>query len=298
MIREVRRWFYENGFVEVETPVLVRAPAPEPSIETFRIPSAGISDSMPGMRHDLFLIPSPELAMKRLLARGMDRIFQITHVFRREERGPLHLPEFTLLEWYRTGCDYRALMDDCESLLAATARVVGNEWQVPLPHGGTCSIIPPFHRISVSSAFETYAGWVPGPAPDPDRFDMDMVERVEPGLPHDRPVFLMDYPASMASLARLKPDNPEVAERVELYAGGMELANGFSELNDPEEQARRFEADMEKRRELGLQTYPMPEDFLRDLAHMPDAAGMAMGLDRLLMFLFGVRDIGEVVAFC
>ncbi len=282
--------------MEVETPALVGAPAPEPSIETFRIPSAGFSASTPGKRHDLFLAPSPELAMKRLLAQGMDRIFQITHVFRKEERGGLHLPEFTMLEWYRVGCDYLALMDDCESLLPAAAMVVRDDFVVPLPGGGACSVEPPFHRLAVNEAFERYAGWVPGPCPDPDRFDMDMVEKVEPNLPVDRPLFLMDYPASMASLARLKPNNPEVAERVELYAGGMELANGFSELNDPEEQARRFRTDMERRRELGLQAYPMPEDFLRDLSRMPPAAGMAMGIDRLMMFLLGVRDIGEVVA--
>ncbi len=297
VMRALRRWFYQQGFVEVQTPVLINAPAPEPSIETFCVPGAGISRTHPGKRHDLYLIPSPELHMKRLLAKGMEKIFQITPVFRREEYGKMHLPQFTMLEWYRASHDYSTLMEDCESLMSAAARGAGLEDQIPLEGGGVCSISGPFIRMTVNQAFETYAGWIPGPEPDPDRFDMDMVEKVEPGLPMDRPVFLFDYPASMASLARLKPSDPEVAERVELYAGGIELANGFSELNNPDEQRRRFIKDMEKRRESGLKSYPMPEEFMKALENMPPAAGMALGIDRLLMFLFGTRDITEVVAF-
>jgi lysyl-tRNA synthetase class 2 len=235
--------------------------------------------------------------MKRLLARGMERIFQITPVFRKDERGAFHLPEFTMLEWYRTDCDYTVLMEDCESLLNHAALAAGHVTGLPLPGAGTLDISSPFQRITVEDAFETYAGWTPGPDPDPDRFNIDMVEKVEPALPRDRPVFLMDYPASMASLSRLKPGNPAVAERVELYAGGMELANGFSELNDPQEQRARFMEDMKRREEAGLQPYPVPEEFLQDLSDMPPAAGMALGIDRLVMLLVGISDIRKVVAF-
>ncbi len=289
----MRRWFHDRDFVEVRTPVLTRAPAPEPSIETFCIRAADAPDAC-GSQQDLFLIPSPELAMKRLLAKGMRRIFQIGPVFRKDENGAFHLPEFTLLEWYRTGADYRCLMEDCESLLGAAAVAAGHDHEIPLPDGSCLDITPPFYRMSVQQAFEKYAGWTPGPEPDPDRFNLDMVEKVEPCLMLHGPVFLMDYPASMASLARLKPGNPEVAERVEFYAGGMELANGFSELNDPDEQAARFEEDRIKRRELGLHPYPMPDEFLNDLGRMPPSAGMALGIDRLVMLLECSRDIREV----
>lgn len=296
IIRAVRCWFQEEGFVEVRTPALTRAPAPEPCIETFRIPASAMEFHARNSSEDLFLIPSPELDMKRLIARGMKAIFQIGPAFRREERGSLHLPEFTLLEWYRTDADYNALMDDCQALLRITAMAAGSDGKLPLPGGGICSLSAPFHRITVTRAFEEHAGWIPGADPDPDRFNLDMVEKIEPALPADAPVFLMDYPASMASLARLKPHDPSVAERVELFAGGMELANGFSELTDPEEQAARFMQDMKKRAELDMQTYPWPEDFLRDLAHMPPCAGMAMGIDRLVMLLLGAEDIHKVTA--
>lgn len=296
IIRAVRRWFQEEGFVEVQTPVLINAPAPEPSIETFRIPAAHTAPDSEGHRRDLFLIPSPELGMKRLIARGMEKIFQIGPVFRREENGSLHLQEFTLLEWYRTGADYAALMDDCEALLRVAAMSAGRDSDIPLPGGGTCCLSAPFPRITVALAFQKYAGWTPGPDPDPDRFNLDMAEKVEPGLPVDVPIFLMDYPASMASLARLKPRDPSVAERVELFAGGMELANGFSELTDSKEQAARFAEEMKKRAELGMQAYPWPEAFLNDLVHMPPCAGMAMGIDRLVMLILKARDINEVTA--
>ncbi len=234
--------------------------------------------------------------MKRLLAEGLEKIFQITPVFRREENGSMHLPEFTMLEWYRTDADYNELMEDCESMLQTAAQAAGHENKILLPDGrGFCDISTPFPRLTVNDAFEKYAGWRPGPTPDPDRFDLDMVEKVEPAISRNRPLFLMDYPASMASLARLKPGRQDVAERVELFAGGMELANGFSELIDGEEQRRRFLHDMEIRKKQGLQTYPMPEAFLEAVEAMPPAAGMALGIDRLMMLLFGAKDIREVV---
>ncbi len=296
IIRSLRNWFHSRGFVEVQTPLLVTAPLPEASIQTFRIEGAARAPGRPGMPLDLYLAPSPELYMKRLLARGMEKIFQISPVFRREENGSHHLPEFTMLEWYRAGTDYTSLMEDCESMLRFIAKDSGIT--PPDMDGHYSDFSRPFMRLTVAQAFEIHAGWKPGPSPDPDRFNRDMVEKVEPGiLSCNRPVFLTDYPASMASLARLKPSNPEVAERVELYAGGMELANGFSELNDPEEQAERFRLENARRRKIGLDPYPWPEEFLHDLKQMPEAAGMAMGVDRLVMLLTGARDIREVTAF-
>ncbi len=288
IIQGIRQYFLDQGFLEVQTPLLVRAPAPERHIQTF---SVGIGE---GRR---FLIPSPELQMKRLLAQGAEKIFQLGPVFRKGERGRQHLPEFTMLEWYRAEADYTALMADCEGLFAAIAGTLGQNPDTLVYSGREIDITPPFLRITVEKAFSSLAGWTPGPCPDPDRFDEDLVTKVEPGLPADRPVFLMDYPASMASLARLKPGRKDVAERVELYCAGTELSNGFSELTDPEEQAKRFREELELRKKAGLEEYPWPEEFLEALNHMPPCAGMALGVDRLVMLFADSPDIDGVVAF-
>ncbi len=290
IIQAVRQYFTDQGFIEVQTPLLVRAPAPERNIRTFSV-------NQGGAKGRLFLIPSPELNMKRLLAQGLDKIFQLGPVFRMEERGRFHLPEFTMLEWYRTGADYNRLMKDCESLLTAICLAMDLDQRNIPWNGRGIDMSPPFPRLTVEQAFFDLAGWTPGPAPDPDRFDMDLVACVEPGLPDDRPVFLMDYPASMASLARLKPGSTDVAERVELYCAGLELANGFTELTDPEEQAERFREELLARRDRGLEEYPWPEDFLNALSAMPPCAGMALGIDRLVMLLTNSSEIDQVVAF-
>lgn len=257
---------------------------PEPSIETFSL------TLLDGSKR--YLIPSPELHMKPLIAYGFEKIFQITHVFRRDERGPRHLPEFSLLEWYRTGATYRKLMEDCEDLVGRAAMAVKKEgFAAPL------DISRPFERIPIREAFMKSAGWDPGPDPDPERFDFDLVTQVEPSLSRTRPVFLYDYPAALASLARLKNDDPNVSERAELYLGGIEIANGFTELTDHDEQSRRFREDSRLRKKLGLSEYPWPKDFLQALMHMPPCAGMALGIDRLVMVLTGAQAIDDVVSF-
>ncbi len=239
-----------------------------------------------------YLLPSPELYMKRLVAEGAGDIFQICPAFRAGERGKAHLAQFTILEWYRTGADYRDLMGDCEELLCRVSQVVqGLNWSPPIDP--ELDLNPPFKSWTVSEAFRRFAGWDPGSNPEEDRFFSDLIHLVEPGLAGPRPVFLMDFPASMASLARLRG---EVAERVELYCRGLELGNGFTELNDSAEQRRRFEAENRKRMLSGLEPLEIPEEFLRCLDDLPLCAGMAVGLERLVMLLGGYRDINEAVA--
>lgn len=289
IIKSIRSFFYDRGFIEVETPRLIKAPAPEPYIETFPV--------FRKHKKPLFLIPSPELHMKRLLAEGLDKIFQICHVFRKEERGRFHLPEFTILEWYRTGSDYNDLMSDCEELLQETASATGFTGKKIMSQGQEVDVSPPFLRMTVEEAFEKYAGWKPGASPDSERFNHDMVTKVEPSLPKEKPVFLKDYPSSFASLAKLRKGDENIAERVELYACGIELANGFSELVDQEEQERRFIEEAKIRKEAGLLDYPMPLEFLSSLKTLPQCAGMSMGIDRLLMILSNSKEIDEVVSF-
>jgi len=269
---------------------MIKAPVPEASIEVFPV-FQGKS------KPDLYLIPSPEINLKRLLAEGLDRIFQLGPVFRQKEQGRHHLPEFTMLEWYRAGADYHDLMSDCEAIIKITARAAGWKDDFVTYKGRKITINPKFPRITIKKAFEKYAGWIPGPSPDLDRFNEDMATKIEPNLPPDRPVFLIDYPASCASLARLKPSDPKVAERVELYAGGLEIANGFSELTDHKEQEARFRKEAKRREEQGLNVYPWPEEFLSSLSRLPKCAGMALGIDRLIMLLTDTSNINDVVAF-
>lgn len=285
ILAAIRGWFSERGFLEVETPLRIAGPAPERHIDAV---SSG----------ERFLSASPELQMKRLLAAGYERIYQLCRCFRAGERGARHLPEFTMIEWYRAGAGIDALMGDCEALAACAVRAAG--WGLPPsgPDGVPVDLTPPFERIAVADAFERFAGWRPGADPDPARFDLDLVGKVEPALPAGRPVFLVGYPASLASLSRIDPADPSRALRFELYAGGLELANGFDELTDPAEQRRRFTADEAWRRATGKPPYPADERFLAALeAGMPPCAGIALGLDRLVMLLTAARTIDDVVAF-
>jgi lysyl-tRNA synthetase class 2 len=283
VIRAIRRFFHDRGFLEVETPCRIPAPAPEPHIDA--LPSNG-----------WYLQTSPELAMKRLLASGHDRIFQICRCWRSAERGRFHLPEFTMLEWYRAGADYTDLMVDCEGLLRATAAAVTGTGTVWFQGSAARLDIPP-ERLTVREAFERYAGISAEEALARDRFDDLMVEQIEPRLGIGRPTFLLDYPAARGALARLKQEDRSLAERFELYLCGVELANAFSELVDPEEQRERFLCDREERRILGKDPYPFPEPFLYDLASLPPSAGIAFGVDRLLMLLLDCPAIDDVVAF-
>ncbi len=282
-MQALRRFFIERGFLEVDTPVRTPALAPEAHIE-------------PEVSGSWFLQTSPELGMKRLLAEGCKSLFQICKCFRRGERGDRHLPEFTMLEWYRTGCDYRGLMEDCEQLLLflADCLEIGTTIQV-----GTHSVSlhPPWKRLTVAEAFQRYVEQSLDDALAAGTFDEMLCTYIEPQLGIESPVFLYDYPMALSSLARQKQTDPAVAERFELYIGGMEIANGFSELTDPAEQHRRFAKERETIRSLGRQPGPMPEPFLAALEHLQEAAGIALGVDRLAMVLWNLGTIDEVVSF-
>ncbi|WP_224962902.1 EF-P lysine aminoacylase EpmA [Geomonas subterranea] len=275
----IRMFFQEKGYLEVETPFRIPAPAPETQIDA--IPSDG-----------WFMQTSPELCMKRLLAAGYPRIFQICRCWRDGERGSRHLSEFTMLEWYRAQADYRVLMDETEELVRAAAGGSGITYR-----GVQIDLSPPWERITVRDAFLRYAGTTAESALSGGTFDELMVEKVEPMLGMGRPTFIYDYPASCSALARLKSEDPSVAERFELYMGGLEIANAFSELIDPVEQRARFEAEAAERLRQGKPAYPMPEKFLDALSGMPEAAGIALGLDRLVMVLLDAESIDDVVAF-
>jgi lysyl-tRNA synthetase class 2 len=234
--------------------------------------------------------------MKRLLAAGFSRIFQITKCFRADERGDRHLPEFSVLEWYRAGIDYKALMEECEELILWVSRRLGVGEKTNC-QGIEIDLKRPWRRISVSEAFDRYASLTLKTALEKGCFSEVMVQEIEPRLRLTGPTFMYDYPASFAALARLKPDNPKFAERFECYIAGLELANGFSELIDAKEQRARFEMDQQHRHDLGKKGYPMPERFLKSLEHMPDAAGVALGIDRLAMIFADRPKIDDVVTF-
>ena len=282
-IQSIRHFFNEQHFLEVETPVRIPSPAPEEHIEAIG------SDNW-------FLQTSPELCMKRLLAAGYPRIFQFCKCFRADERGDKHLPEFTMLEWYVAGLDYLQLMDQCENLLRTAFRGMGHPqdivWQKTKIH-----LESPWEKITVADAFSRYAPITCGEALNQGLFDEILVEYIEPHLGCDRPTFLYDYPAKLAALAKIKTSDPTVAERFELYIGGLELANGFSELTDAGEQRRRFEEALTAREAKRWARYAMPEKFLQALNAMPEAAGIALGLDRIIMLLANTEQIDDVVAF-
>jgi len=279
----VRRFFQEHGFLEVETPVRVPSPAPEEHIEA--IASAG-----------WFLQTSPELCMKRLLAAGYSRIFQICKCFRADERGNLHLPEFTMLEWYEANIDYLQLMEQCEALLCAIFRDAGHRTALARQKR-LIALEPPWPRITVAQAFDRYAPVSANEALRDGRFEEILTEFVEPHLGIGRPAFLYDYPAPLAALAEIKNDDPSVAKRFELYIDGMELANGFSELTCAVEQRRRFQEAQKARAAKNFSRYVMPERFLSAMENMPPAAGIAVGLDRVVMLLADTASIDDVVAF-
>ena len=283
IVHSIREFFITRQYLEIETPQLISAPAPETHIESISIDGR-------------YLHTSPELCMKRLLAFGFPKIFQIAKCFRDGERGGLHLPEFSLLEWYRTKIDYRSLMKECEALFRFLCRRLDMGSELCY-RGMDIELDRPWERISVKTAFYRYASVPLDQALESENFDRIMVEEIERHLGMKTPTFLYDYPAEMAALARLKPGDPTVAERFELYVGGVELANGFSELNDAHEQRARFENELQKRASLGKGISPMPETFLKALEHMPNAAGIALGIDRLMMMFSDARKIDQVVAF-
>ena len=280
VIAAARLFFAREGYLEVHTPLRVATPALEDHIDA---EASG----------DHWLRTSPELHMKRMVCAGYRKIYQIGPCFRRGERGTRHLPEYTMLEWYHTGVTCRELIGETHTLLVTVAEALGqNEFD------GVDITLPPV-LFTVRDAFWLWAGWDPIEDFDEARFDEDLVDKVEPMLAEQPcPVILSDFPAERAALARLSPQNPRVAERWEMYIGGVELANAYSELTDAEEQRRRFEHCAEGRRLRGQDVYPMDEPFLRALAvGMPPCAGIALGLERLLMLLAGADDIRQVVPF-
>ena len=286
VIKSVRGFFWERGFLEVETPLLIPANAPEEYINpVVTLPSWQLQTS-------------PEICMKRLLCSGHQKLFQISHCWRFNERGSRHLSEFTMLEWYRSGCDYQTLMVDCEELLQHIATTC-------LPDNGyfcynSARINPftPWKRISVQEAFLSLGKVDVWDCLKKGLYEEILTSTIEPALAnYDSPVIMLDYPAELAALARTKPGDNKLAERFELYLGGLELANGFSELNDPLEQRNRFEETNRVRNKIGQKVLPLPEPFLDTLASMPPSAGIALGVDRLVMLTAGVSSIDEVVAF-
>jgi lysyl-tRNA synthetase class 2 len=302
----VRAYFDEQGFLEVETPLRVFSPGQEVHLEAV---------ATEGGR---FLITSPEYHMKRLVAAGAGRIYQITRAFRAGEQGPHHQPEFTIVEWYRAGQPLPAIAGDCEALVRAAARALGRFPVLDLPGGGSLRLDGPFERTTVRELFARFAGFeltgdepagelaerarragvsVGGASAWDDLFFQVFLDRIEPRLGRERPTFVFDWPAPLAALARRRSDDPRLAERFELYAGGLELANAFDELTDPAEQRARFVAEAEDRRRRGKTVYPIDEKLLAALAHMPATSGVALGLDRLVMLATGAPDIRHIVAF-
>ena len=279
IVQTIRAFFIARDFLEVETPQRIPVNAPELHIDAVRSGA-------------WFLHTSPELCMKRLLSAGYPRLFQICRVWREEERGGRHLPEFTLLEWYRCDADYLDLMADCEALLRSLVPA-----GILTVRGTEIDLSPAWERLTVADAFTAYASRPLTQALAEDRFDELLSSEVEPRLGQGRPTFLYDYPAELAALARRKTDRPEIAERFELYIAGVEIANAFSELTDPVEQRQRFTADEAARCAQGKDPLPLPDKFLSELANLPPSAGIALGVDRLVMLLTGATTIDEVVAF-
>jgi len=312
----IRGWLAAQGFTEVDSACLQVSPGNEAHLHGFATAMIGTD----GVARPMYLHTSPEFAMKKLLAAGETRIAAFAHVWRNRERGPLHAPEFTMLEWYRTGEPYEALMADCAALLGLAATAAGAT--VLRYRDRLCDPFAAPERLSLADAFARHAGIdllaTVGPDGAPDtaamaaalaqagiRFAADdtwsdmlsrvLVERVEPHLGLGRATILDRYPMAEAALARPAADDPRVAERFELYACGVELANGFGELTNPVEQRRRFGLEMDEKQRVYGERYPLDEDFLAALAQMPAASGIALGFERLVMLATAAASIDDVI---
>lgn len=283
VVRGLRRSFQEMGFLEVETPLLLKTVATEEHIQPFTV-------------EDRYLATSPELEMKLLVASGICPVFQFSRSFRKGEHGRRHNPEFSILEWYRAGSDLEILAKDLEVLLRSAAMAIHGAHQFSW-QGRDVDLSVDFERLTVQDAFLRWAGWDPLVDADPDRFEMDLVERVEPHLGRGRPTFLVEYPVAMGSLAQAKEQDPRVALRGELYLEGVELANGFVELRNSDEQRARFLEAAQAIRAQGRSAPPMPEHYLSVLDKLPPTVGIALGVDRLVMLLVGADCVSEVRPF-
>jgi elongation factor P--(R)-beta-lysine ligase len=315
ILAALRGWLADEAFVEVDPAALAVSPGNEAHLHAFETLAIGPD----GTRSRRFLHTSPEFAMKKLLAAGETRLAAFAHVWRNRERGPLHAPEFTMLEWYRAGAPYDAVIDDCATILRIAATAAGSG--MLRYRDRACDPALPPERVTVADAFARHAGidllatCGPGGATDAgalgaqcaaagiatsaddtwsDMLSKVLVERIEPRLGQGRMTVLDRYPAAEAALARPAPDDPRVAERFELYACGVELANGFGELTDPAEQRRRFTLEMDEKARVHGERYPLDEDFLAALARMPDASGVALGFDRLVMLATAAPSIAAV----
>lgn len=313
VLRAVRGYFEAQGFDEVETPALQISPGNEVHLHAF---ATQFVNPFTREKQDFYLHTSPEFSMKKLLVAGTPKIFQLSHVFRNGERSSRHHPEFSMLEWYRAGVRLDAIKEDCVNLVRAAARAA--DVKIFSAQGMRCDPFVEWESLSVPDAFRRYAGIDLMSALDnldalrqqvsktqtrvlpddnwDDLFFRVMGEVIEPHLGKDRPTFLCDYPVSMAALARPKRDDARLAERFELYICGYELTNAFDELTNPQEQARRFKADMDAKQALYGERYPIDADFIAALEHgMPESAGIALGFDRLVMLCAGVENIEDVL---
>lgn len=311
----VRDFFVSQGFLEIETPIMVPYAGQEPYLNPLK---TNFQDNS-GKNYSGYLVTSPEYSMKKLLAAGYEKIFSLGKVFRGNEPiGGTHNTEFTMIEWYRTNADYFALMDDCENMFKSIASKL-LMLKTFVYQNKTIDISSQWQRLTMREAWKKY---VPEIDPEkiidgqylrefaiahgyeisaPDSYDdvffKIFLTKIEPDLGIDCPTFLYEYPAQMAGLAKRKEDEPAWSERVELYIGGLELANGFSELTDTTEQRARFLEEQEIKKKLNKEIIPLDEDFLNALSHMPPCAGIALGIDRLVMLMTDAATITEVTAF-
>lgn len=295
----IRTFFAERGVLEVETPILSAAGNTDPNIESFHAPFTGHVDA--GAR-ERWLRTSPEFPLKRLLAHGVGDCYELGRVFRNGEAGERHNPEFTMLEWYRVGWNHRQLMEETIALVEAALALAGRRVEVVIEgyrqifldelgldpmHAETAELRASLAQYHIDPAGLTRDDWL----------DLLITHKLQPAFPHDRITVIHDYPATQCALARIRPGDPPLAERFELYLGPYELANGYHELNDAQEQRRRFERDNARRRERGLCEMPIDEHLLATLDNMPDCAGVALGIERLLMCMAGTGRIADVLAF-
>jgi elongation factor P--(R)-beta-lysine ligase len=295
----IRAFFAERNVLEVETPILSAAGNTDPNIESFTAPFSGHVDA--GAR-ERWLRTSPEHPLKRLLADGVGDCYELGRVFRNGEAGERHNPEFTMLEWYRVGWNHRQLMEETITLVESALAMVGRRAEVLIEGYRQFFIdelgLDPLHaEIDELRAPLAQYGIDPEGLTRDDWLDLLITHQLQPAFPRDRITVIHDYPASQAALARVRPGDPPMAERFELYLGPYELANGYQELNDPSEQRARFQRDNVRRRERGLREMPIDEQLLAVLGRMPDCAGVALGIERLLMCLAGTDRIGDVLAF-